>query len=164
MLRSHAILPIARATRSLVRPISLSRAPILWSRQLHVSRTNYNDKTSEERPDSETVLCKVDPQLMLAFTCKMCNTRSSHTLSKQGYEKGSVLIQCPGCKNRHLIADNLRIFRDNNFNLEEVLRLQGDSFSTNSGDLVFEDLESLKEAMEKVNPDATVHELPSKDK
>lgn len=87
---------------------------------------------------------------MLAFTCKVCNTRSSHTLSKQGYEKGSVLIQCPGCKNRHLIADNLRIFRDNNFNLEQVLKLQGDSFSTSVGDLVFEDLESLKKAMEKV--------------
>ncbi|PVH16278.1 uncharacterized protein CXQ87_004150 [Candidozyma duobushaemuli] len=67
------------------------------------------------------------PELMIAFTCTKCDTRSSHVFSKQSYTNGTVLIQCPGCKNRHLIADNLKIFRDNNVNLEDILKAKGES-------------------------------------
>ncbi|WPK23817.1 hypothetical protein PUMCH_001064 [Australozyma saopauloensis] len=85
------------------------------------------------------------PQLMIAFTCKKCDTRSSHTFSKQAYHKGLVLIQCPGCKGRHLIADNLNIFRDNKVNLEDILKAQGESVATTTDDLAFEDIpQSLK--------------------
>ncbi|KAJ3100321.1 hypothetical protein HDU97_002361 [Phlyctochytrium planicorne] len=31
-------------------------------------------------------------------------------MTKQAYEKGVVIIQCDGCKNRHLIADHLGWF------------------------------------------------------
>lgn len=86
-----------------------------------------------------------DPQLMIAFTCKKCDTRSSHTFSKQAYTKGTVAIQCPGCKNRHLIADNLNIFKDLKFSLEDILKAKGESISTSTEDLVFDDIpESLK--------------------
>jgi protein import protein ZIM17 len=93
-----------------------------------------------------TTTFKVDnPQLMIAFTCKKCDTRSSHTFSKQAYTSGSVLIQCPGCLGRHLIADNLKIFSDNNFNLEEYLKKSGQNLATDTQDLVFEDIpESLR--------------------
>jgi hypothetical protein len=30
-------------------------------------------------------------------------------MSKQGYHHGTILITCPGCKNRHLIADHLKV-------------------------------------------------------
>lgn len=96
--------------------------------------------------DSNSASLKVDdPQLMIAFTCKKCDTRSSHTFSKQSYQKGTVLIQCPGCKNRHLIADNLKIFKDNKFSLEEVLKAKGESVATGTEDLAFNDIpESLR--------------------
>jgi hypothetical protein len=45
----------------------------------------------------------------MTFTCKPCNTRSSHRISKQGYHFGSVLITCPECKNRHIISDHLGV-------------------------------------------------------
>lgn len=43
-----------------------------------------------------------EPRLSLTFTCTAgdCTTRSSHTFTKRAYEKGIVLVQCPGCKNR----------------------------------------------------------------
>lgn len=99
--------------------------------------------------NSNTASIKVDdPQLMIAFTCKKCDTRSSHTFSKQSYQKGTVLIQCPGCKNRHLIADNLKIFKDNKFSLEEVLKAKGESVATGTEDLAFNDIpESLRDTI-----------------
>lgn len=33
-----------------------------------------------------------------------CGHRSTHEFSRVSYEKGIVLIECPGCKNRHLIG------------------------------------------------------------
>ncbi|ODV85463.1 hypothetical protein CANARDRAFT_181545, partial [[Candida] arabinofermentans NRRL YB-2248] len=99
---------------------------------------------------------KVDnPQLMIAFTCKKCDTRSSHQMSKQAYSSGTVLIQCPGCKNRHLIADHLKIFSDDRINIEDILSAKGESVSTDTNDLVFEDIpDKLKSLIGHHAPDA----------
>ena len=37
-------------------------------------------------------------------------TRSTHEFSKLAYEKGIVLVKCPKCETRHLIADHLGWF------------------------------------------------------
>lgn len=64
------------------------------------------------------------PSYALTFTCKPCNTRSSHYVSKQGYHNGSVLISCPNpdCKSRHIMSDHLRIFTEEGGDLEEILK------------------------------------------
>jgi protein import protein ZIM17 len=59
-------------------------------------------------PDSRLEREQV-PSYELTFTCNVCKTRSSHRLSKQGYHKGTILISCPDCKNRHLISDHLKV-------------------------------------------------------
>ncbi|PGH05012.1 hypothetical protein AJ79_06898 [Helicocarpus griseus UAMH5409] len=61
----------------------------------------------------------------ITFTCKPCSTRSSHRISQHGYYKGTVLITCPGCKNRHVISDHLKIFMDNRSTLEDILAQKG---------------------------------------
>ena len=45
-----------------------------------------------------------EPKLSLTFTCTAgtCNTRSTHQFTKRAYEKGIVLIECPGCKTRYV--------------------------------------------------------------
>lgn len=46
-------------------------------------------------------------------------------MSKQGYHRGSVLITCPSCRNRHVISDNLNIFGDRKITVEDLLREKG---------------------------------------
>ena len=99
-----------------------------------------------------------EPRLSLTFTCTAadCNTRSTHQFTKRAYEKGIVLIECPGCKiryvprssvastsygraspltiQRHLIADNLGWFKDSTEdgklrNVEDLLRARGETIS-----------------------------------
>lgn len=86
--------------------------------------------------------------MMIAFTCNKCDTRSSHTFSKQAYQTGTVLIECPGCKSRHLIADSLNVASDEKVNLEDLLKAKGETIATSTDDLAFADIpESLRKAM-----------------
>lgn len=66
------------------------------------------------------------PVYELYFTCKVCSHRSAHTISKQGYHHGTTLVKCPGCANRHLISDHLKIFKDQPTTVEDILRERGE--------------------------------------
>lgn len=74
-------------------------------------RFNSSDSSqSPPKPAAGKAVLKLDkPSYHLSFTCKKCDTRSGHVVSKQAYHNGTVLIQCPGCNNRHLIADHLKV-------------------------------------------------------
>ena len=64
---------------------------------------------STEYPSSTQSPSEPAPSYQLTFTCKPCKHRSTHNVSKLGYHKGSVLITCPQCKNRHVMSDHLKV-------------------------------------------------------
>ena len=45
-------------------------------------------------------------KFLMMYTCKLCDGRNAHMVSKVAYEHGMVVTTCRHCKNRHLIADN----------------------------------------------------------
>lgn len=101
-------------TSALTRPsiiLSRTRLPSTARFESSVSTPPQNN-TSTEAPESRLDRDQV-PSYELTFTCNVCKTRSSHRLSKQGYHKGTILISCPGCKNRHLISDHLKVCQRN---------------------------------------------------
>ncbi|RMY57917.1 hypothetical protein D0863_12452 [Hortaea werneckii] len=83
---------------------------------------------SEPNPqDPEEIAARKaqEPAYEMTFTCRACLERSSHRITKQAYHFGTTLITCPGCKNRHLISDHLKIFSDKNITLEDILKEKG---------------------------------------
>ena len=46
-------------------------------------------------------------QFQLQYTCKVCETRNQHTVSRIAYRQGVVIARCKGCDAQHLIADHL---------------------------------------------------------
>ena len=67
------------------------------------------------------------PQLMLAvYTCKVCETRSARRITKAAYERGSVLLCCPGCKKLHVLSDHLGYFDDATVDAAKILEERGE--------------------------------------
>ncbi|KAG7365438.1 DNL zinc finger-domain containing protein [Nitzschia inconspicua] len=86
-------------------------------------------------------------KLAIIFTCTVCNTRSAKQFTEKAYQKGVVIVQCPGCKNRHLIADNLGFFEDchdedgdgsGGWNIEKAMQRMGDHVQVVTNDNVME--------------------------
>jgi len=103
----------------------------------------------------------INDQMGMVFTCNQCDTRAARYFSRLSYEKGVVLVTCPGCDARHLIADNLGWFGDENANIEDIMREHGeavrhiDSFTM---EVSPEDLERLKEGKQTQYPNKEVAE------
>ncbi|MCJ1450854.1 hypothetical protein MMC28_001188 [Mycoblastus sanguinarius] len=92
----------------------------LTSASPSVVATSSTSRADAQKPPEKP------PAYELTFTCKPCGHRSTHTVSKQGYHKGTVLITCPDCKNRHVISDHLKIFADQSFTIEDLMRQKGE--------------------------------------
>lgn len=94
---------------SLARPSACNLLPSVSKRRNSTAAAPLNLKDAPcSRPPTRAEL---EPAYELTFTCKPCRHRSAHRISKQGYHKGSVLITCPDCKNRHVISDHLQVRR-----------------------------------------------------
>ncbi|KAL1582759.1 hypothetical protein WHR41_08352 [Cladosporium halotolerans] len=89
------------------------------------------------------------PSYELTFTCKKCLDRSSHRITKQAYHFGTVLVNCPGCKSRHLIADHMKIFSDTSVTIEDIMKEKGEFIQKGSlgadGDVEFYDASSIED-------------------
>lgn len=84
-------------------PASRSRYSTATSLPPRTDSSSTNIKPeAEEQTVHKQALGKIVPKLSITFTCTVegCGERSTHEFTKHAYEKGIVLVQCPGCKNR----------------------------------------------------------------
>ena len=109
-----------RPSLRFLRPAPFSQFLVRYNSELTAPASTNPNATAPNRaarPDT--------PAYQLTFTCKPCKHRSAHRISKLGYHRGTVLIQCPSCKNRHVVSDHLKIFMDEASTLEDILQKQG---------------------------------------
>ncbi|KAI1487161.1 DNL zinc finger-domain-containing protein [Biscogniauxia mediterranea] len=139
MMRSKAAIgilnPILRPSRTLCCPPPLRPFPRLpRTSQPAARRFAHAIPKPPSKPSSSTSTSTgtetkprklLEPHYELRFTCVPCSHRSTHIVSKQGYHKGTVLITCPECRNRHIISDHLKIFGDRKITIEDLMREKG---------------------------------------
>ncbi|XP_011302804.1 DNL-type zinc finger protein-like isoform X2 [Fopius arisanus] len=105
---------------------ALEREGILRKFSTQVEDSPQEVQNTEE-PLVKHPIAKVQAKMRIMFTCRKCETRNSKVMTKLAYEKGVVIIKCDGCKNNHLIADNLGWFGpvEAKRNIEKIMKMQG---------------------------------------
>ena len=103
-----------RFLRNLITPTLLAHSRrSLQTRNSLSTRLNTTLLSRNESSLSSTItsrstplLEQMEPKLSLTFTCTVsdCGERSTHQFTKRAYQKGVVLVQCPGCKNRYVLS------------------------------------------------------------
>ncbi|KAI1478859.1 DNL zinc finger-domain-containing protein [Daldinia eschscholtzii] len=117
LLRSSK--PTSRSVRPFL-PQNLQPTACRFAHAIPRPTPSTSSSSSEQKPRK-----LLEPHYELTFTCVPCGDRSTHTVSKQGYHKGSVLITCPACRNRHVISDHLNIFGNRKVTIEDIMREKG---------------------------------------
>lgn len=120
--------------------------------RLFTSKTDDNDNASTENNITATLPTETSDdmglpgaqkggkKLAIVYTCTVCNTRAAKQFTEQAYTNGVVIVQCPGCNNRHLIADNLGFFEDEDggWNIEKGMAKLGKNVKVVNDDNVLE--------------------------
>jgi protein import protein ZIM17 len=65
---------------------------------------------SPKEEEQATQRLHVEPKIEMSMECRPCGLRSLHRLSRQAYTRGVVIVTCPHCHQRHLIADHMGWF------------------------------------------------------
>lgn len=132
--------------------VSALHGPLDFSRRYKSDDTTTSSDTSDNavvkgENETDNVSASGVPgaqkggkKLAIVFTCTVCDTRSAKQFTENAYRNGVVIVTCPGCGNKHLIADNLGFFEDEDggWNIEKALEKMGGNAKLVTNDNVME--------------------------
>ncbi|WWC71573.1 uncharacterized protein I206_105531 [Kwoniella pini CBS 10737] len=152
--------PIASSSKYIIpsfRRFSVIHPVIPCQRKFNTTPKRWNNTSSSNAPQIEAPtgnegkqkIGQIEPRLQMTFTCTAndCGHRSTHEFSKRSYTNGIVLVQCPECKSRHLIADHIGWFKESLEDgklktVEDLLRVKGEKIKKGrinmDGDIEYE--------------------------
>mmetsp|Transcript_23027 Transcript_23027/g.29909 ORF Transcript_23027/g.29909 Transcript_23027/m.29909 type:complete len:215 (-) Transcript_23027:237-881(-) len=96
-------------------------------------------------------------KLTLVYTCKVCEERNLHKISKIAYNTGIVIVNCKGCQNKHLIADNNGLLDVPDFkNIKQYLESRGETVKTP----IIDSVKQLKDYELQENSEGDIELIP----
>ncbi|RZC76973.1 hypothetical protein C5167_001135 [Papaver somniferum] len=107
-----------------------------------IKAIDVNQSTSLKYSVTSSMKTSARHDLAMVFTCKVCETRSVKTATRESYDKGVVVAHCDGCNNYHLIADRLGFFGEPG-SIEEFLAARGEEVKKGSPDTINLTLDDL---------------------
>ncbi|KAG9025377.1 hypothetical protein FS837_004944 [Tulasnella sp. UAMH 9824] len=169
-LRRTSVTPslAARSSRLFASPIASASLARNYSRSVP-TRFHSTASAAQEPPKQQQQL-NIEPRLSLTFTCAVpdCGHRSTHEFTKRAYTRGLVIIQCPSCKNRHLIADNIGWFKDSEETqggklrtVEDFVKAKGETVRRGNKVKLLQDGETVEYVVED-EPEEGVPQVDSK--
>ena len=112
-----------------------------------------NSSSSSSSDDNATGEKK--KELYMVFTCNKCETRSTKGFSKRAYNYGVVIVTCPGCESKHVVADRLGWFGEKG-DVGDFIKEKTEREGSNAGDFSAEQEERATMMRAKIEADGTL--------
>jgi hypothetical protein len=77
---------------------------------LDPGREESDGGAGSDESSKRSMNSKEKNDLIMMFTCTVCDPRSAKTMTRDTYDNGIVIVRCPRCQKLHLIADCLGWF------------------------------------------------------
>ena len=94
-------------------------------------------------------------ELYMVFTCNKCETRSTKGFSKRAYNYGVVIVTCPGCESKHVVADRLGWFGEKG-DVGDFIKEKSEREDGDAGDFSAEQEERATMMRAKIEADGTL--------
>lgn len=92
-----------------------------------IEAKEVNQLSQEEGSRGPVPVARVAPaRFKIMYTCKVCEHRNSHMISRLAYNQGIVIVTCSGCNSRHLMSDKTGLLDYGVWNVE-MLAAAGES-------------------------------------
>ena len=122
-------------------------------KQTPLNRGNSSSSSSSSSDDNATGEKK--KELYMVFTCNKCETRSTKGFSKRAYNYGVVIVTCPGCESKHVVADRLGWFGEKG-DVGDFIKEKTEREGSNAGDFSAEQEERATMMRAKIEADGTL--------
>ena len=124
-------------------------------KQTPLNRGNSSSSSSSSSSSDDNATGEKKKELYMVFTCNKCETRSTKGFSKRAYNYGVVIVTCPGCESKHVVADRLGWFGEKG-DVGDFIKEKSEREGSDVGDFSAEQEERATMMRAKIEADGTL--------